>query len=396
MGSTLLVIMAPIEVSPDAATTSGPIFDTKPIQKVPNCDKNYNVFSNDVFDNDSEHPEQPNYINDTYPVEQGDNHITPDSLDMSHNGEKDDQDDQMIQTERDLLASLIEQLKLEIDGRKQHNKSLDSSNKSLREANTFLQSEITSFVKPEYLKKAQIVVPRLYDIRCYNDNLALMLTLDSDEMIRLAQESRSKLSDFIRPFDYEKLNNMYDLFVPQREKTTEQKYFSNIPKEYFSSVIDARTNEKLHPTAKLLSKAVSDFHNALTQEMVKDLQYFKSCETNFPAIVYDDTSTSSQNVPSEPTDDAEAKIKMGQIDMTPFPPRKQRHPFLRYQGLEYSDQDIADFEERLERIYDRDTHIVQVVDFEGMPELMRDVLHARMLMEHHDDDGIMVFTRQAL
>ncbi|GKB12475.1 hypothetical protein Tco_0846398, partial [Tanacetum coccineum] len=53
------------EVSPDAATTSGPIFDTMPIQKVPNCDKNYNVFSSDVFDNDSEHPEQPNYINDT-------------------------------------------------------------------------------------------------------------------------------------------------------------------------------------------------------------------------------------------------------------------------------------------------------------------------------------------
>nr|GEV53530.1 hypothetical protein [Tanacetum cinerariifolium] len=37
--------------------------------------------------------------------------------------------------------------------------------------------------------------------------------------------------------------------------------------------------------------------------------------------------------------------------MTPLPPREQRHPFLRYQGLEYTDADIADFEERLERIY---------------------------------------------
>ncbi|GJY41288.1 hypothetical protein Tco_0428558 [Tanacetum coccineum] len=43
---------------------------------------------------------------------------------------------------------------------------------------------------------------------------------------------------------------------------------------------------------------------------------------------------------------------------------EQRHPFLRYQGLEYTDADIADFEERLERIYDRDTHRVQVVDFQ--------------------------------
>ncbi|GKC79825.1 hypothetical protein Tco_1130599 [Tanacetum coccineum] len=56
--------------------------------------------------------------------------------------------------------------------------------------------------------------------------------------------------------------------------------------------------------------------------------------------------------------------------------RMLRRP--RYQGLEYSDQDIADFKERLERIHDRGTHKVQVLDFEGMPVLMRDVLYARM------------------
>nr|GFB36038.1 hypothetical protein [Tanacetum cinerariifolium] len=49
---------------------------------------------------------------------------------------------------------------------------------------------------------------------------------DSDEVIRLEKESRSKLSDLIRPFDYDKLNNLYDLFVPQREKSSEQRYFS--------------------------------------------------------------------------------------------------------------------------------------------------------------------------
>nr|GEV98845.1 60S ribosomal protein L7a-1 [Tanacetum cinerariifolium] len=39
----------------------------------------------------------------------------------------------------------------------------------------------TSFVKPGYLKKAKQANPRLYDIGCYNDNLALMLSPDSDE-----------------------------------------------------------------------------------------------------------------------------------------------------------------------------------------------------------------------
>ncbi|GKE47171.1 hypothetical protein Tco_1478429, partial [Tanacetum coccineum] len=68
--------------------------------------------------------------------------------------------------------------------------------------------------------------PHLYDIGCYNDNLALMLAPESDESIRLDKESQSKLSDLIRPFDYDQLNNLYDLFVPQREKSPEQQYFS--------------------------------------------------------------------------------------------------------------------------------------------------------------------------
>nr|GEW83172.1 hypothetical protein [Tanacetum cinerariifolium] len=60
--------------------------------------------------------------------------------------------------------------------------------------------------------------------------------------------------------------------------------------------------------------------------------------------------------------------------MPHLPPREQRHPFLRYQGLEFSDYDIVDFKERLDRIHNRGTHRVQVLDFEGMPKLMRNVL----------------------
>nr|GFC49145.1 hypothetical protein [Tanacetum cinerariifolium] len=84
----------------------------------------------------------------------------------------------------------------------------------------------TSFAKPEFLKKAKRANPRLYDIGCYNDNLALMLAPESNEVIRLEKESQSKLSDLIKPFDYTKLNNLYDLFVPQRKKSSEQRYFS--------------------------------------------------------------------------------------------------------------------------------------------------------------------------
>ncbi|GKA05965.1 hypothetical protein Tco_0685085 [Tanacetum coccineum] len=81
--------------------------------------------------------------------------------------------------------------------------------------------------------------------------------------------------------------------------------------------------------------------------------------------------------------------------MAHLPPREKRHPFLKYQGLEYTDADIADFEERLERIYGREIHKVQVLDFQGMPELMRDVLFGRMRMEHRDDAGVVIFTSRA-
>ncbi|GJX42825.1 hypothetical protein Tco_0257815 [Tanacetum coccineum] len=114
-------------------------------------------------------------------------------------------------------------------------KSLDDivykTGQSVQTMNMLNRNCKTSFVKPEFLKKAQRANPRLYDIGCYIDNLALMLAPDSDKTIRLAQESRSKLSDLIRPFDYEKLNNLYDLFVPQHEKSPEERYFSE--REYY-------------------------------------------------------------------------------------------------------------------------------------------------------------------
>nr|GEZ62134.1 hypothetical protein [Tanacetum cinerariifolium] len=49
----------------------------------------------------------------------------------------------------------------------------------------------------------------------------------------------------------------------------------------------------------------------------------------------------------------------------------------------------------LERIHDRDMHRVRVVDFQGLLELMRDVLDAMMRMEHCDDGGVVVFTSRA-
>ncbi|GJV80758.1 integrase, catalytic region, zinc finger, CCHC-type containing protein [Tanacetum coccineum] len=116
----------------------------------------------------------------------------------------------------------------------------------------------TSFVKPEFLKKAQRANPHLHDIGCYNDNLALILAPESDEMIRLAQESRSKLSDLIRPFDYKNLNNLYDLFIPQRKKSFGQRYFLERSKMSHTPVKNENSKESFNKQTALLEKRMDE------------------------------------------------------------------------------------------------------------------------------------------
>nr|GEZ42537.1 integrase, catalytic region, zinc finger, CCHC-type, peptidase aspartic, catalytic [Tanacetum cinerariifolium] len=115
------------EVSPDA-TDFGPIFDAEPLHKVSH-DDHYNVFAIE-----SEHPEQSEFVHVTYPIEQDAHNVIIDSLDMSYDREEIDQndDDNDLANERELLASLIEKLKCEIDESKNHNKFLETSNKDLK------------------------------------------------------------------------------------------------------------------------------------------------------------------------------------------------------------------------------------------------------------------------
>nr|GEY70018.1 hypothetical protein [Tanacetum cinerariifolium] len=132
------------EVTPDVADNSGPIFDSEPLQKVSN-DDNCNVFAIE-----SEHPKQSKYVNDTYLIEQDEHNVIIDSLDMSYDREQIDQDDDDdLASERDLLASLIEKLKCEIDDSKNRNKFLETSNKvlvdKLKETNELMYKDLKKF-----------------------------------------------------------------------------------------------------------------------------------------------------------------------------------------------------------------------------------------------------------
>ncbi|GKA77137.1 hypothetical protein Tco_0783598 [Tanacetum coccineum] len=144
----------------------------------------------------------------------------------------------------------------------------------------------TSFAKPEFLKKAQRANPRLYDIGCYNDNLALMLAPESDEMIRLDKESRSKLSNLIRPFNYDQLNNLYDLFVPQRENSPEQHYFPRMSKMSHTSSNNEFSKESFRKQTTLLEKRM-DESISWDQKCKSSKQLFnikKSVDTIFDGV----------------------------------------------------------------------------------------------------------------
>ncbi|GJV68006.1 retrovirus-related pol polyprotein from transposon TNT 1-94 [Tanacetum coccineum] len=124
---------------------------------------------------------------------------------------------------------------------------------SVQTMNMLNRNYKTSFVKPEFLKKAQRANPRLYDIGCYNDNLALMFAPESDE--NLAQESRSKLSDLIRPFDYNKTK--MPMAVPISTREPKRTVNQSVATPLRRTVASESTNQKPRSTIRKLYEHVS-------------------------------------------------------------------------------------------------------------------------------------------
>ncbi|GJX02761.1 gag-pol polyprotein [Tanacetum coccineum] len=72
-----------------------------------------------------------------------------------------------------------------------------------------------TFANPMYHKKAQYEHPGLYAITQDQSDPATRLIPDSEEILTLADKSRSKLNkDLVKPFDYTKLNSLYEIFKP--------------------------------------------------------------------------------------------------------------------------------------------------------------------------------------
>ncbi|GJS92114.1 hypothetical protein Tco_0774750 [Tanacetum coccineum] len=162
-----------------------------------------------------------------------------------------------------------------------------------------------------------------------------------------------------------------------------------------------------------------------------DIHDLRSVETEFPAIVFNDELTYEKALSYEPInlyvsfgicdvenpkqfmryvlikEDAEGQGVTGSTAKTllttqnlgdhfsylvssllyGLPPRDQRHQYLRFEGLQYTDADITDFEKMLGKIHEREVHRVQVFNFGGLTDLMADGLSGRMLIKHKHAQG---------
>nr|GEX56143.1 ribonuclease H-like domain-containing protein [Tanacetum cinerariifolium] len=304
--------MAQLQEVPTDAADSGTIFDDEPLEKVLN-DDHYNVFAIE-----SAHPEQSKSVHDTYPIKQDAQNVIIDSLDINYDKEEIDQndDDNELAKERELLTSLIGKLKCEIDECKNRNKFLETSNKVLIEKlkevelarrnskeyalqmelecakvremkdKLFAHQETISILSKQ--KEAQIKLYKTQEDKELEkvielENKVKVLAPDSDEVIRLEKESRSKLSDLIRPFDYDKLNNLYDLFVPQREKFSEQRYFSERSRLSHINVNNGKSKEAFNKQTTLLEKRMDESipldKKCLETELSKSKMMSKSFES---------------------------------------------------------------------------------------------------------------------
>ncbi|GKB30983.1 integrase, catalytic region, zinc finger, CCHC-type containing protein [Tanacetum coccineum] len=76
-----------------------------------------------------------------------------------------------------------------------------------------------TFANPMYLKKAQYEKPCLYEIPHDQSDPANRLVPDREETLTLERESREKLNkDLVKPYDYTKLNSLYEIFKPPTQE----------------------------------------------------------------------------------------------------------------------------------------------------------------------------------
>ncbi|GJR39535.1 hypothetical protein Tco_1215219 [Tanacetum coccineum] len=90
---------------------------------------------------------------------------------------------------------------------------------------SFLKAGL-GYKNPERLKKPIAAQPKMYHGEMLDSTNLKIDSPDSEETLEDAKESRLKMRNKMVQLNYEKLNALYETFVPQQEPFVEQTYFS--------------------------------------------------------------------------------------------------------------------------------------------------------------------------
>ncbi|GKD54089.1 hypothetical protein Tco_1287476, partial [Tanacetum coccineum] len=120
------------------------------------------------------------------------------------------------------LESLIQNVQKEA-------KNQRSLNNELKKQNVLLQKELeTCYQNPERLKKSIKAQHIMYDGERLQSTKLIIDSPNSEETLEDAKESQLKMKDKMIQLNYEKLNALYETFVPQTEISIDQTYLSTL------------------------------------------------------------------------------------------------------------------------------------------------------------------------
>nr|GEU34893.1 hypothetical protein [Tanacetum cinerariifolium] len=134
-----------------------------------------------------------------------------------------------------------------------------------------------TFANPMYLKKAQSEKPCLYEILNDQSDPTNRLVPYREETLTIADESRSRLNkDFVRPYDYTKLNSLYEIFKPASQGNHEQLAHANEVRKKMcrKSFVKVKPNIFKNIDFLSISKSISKSRQAYNV-MTNNINHFK-------------------------------------------------------------------------------------------------------------------------
>nr|GEY37836.1 hypothetical protein [Tanacetum cinerariifolium] len=134
-----------------------------------------------------------------------------------------------------------------------------------------------TFANPRFLKQAQYEIPCLYAFAYEQNTHANRLIPDGEETLALERQSRSKLNkDKVRPYDYTKLNSLYEIFKPPTQEYETQLAHANEirrkmwQKSFVKSKPNIYKNVGFLPVSKSISKSRQAYN-----VMTNNINHFK-------------------------------------------------------------------------------------------------------------------------